>query len=185
MFTSSLQLGTSDRLDSFKSWLLELLESCGRATWDMRTIYPNRLLQIIPAAKRSGAAIAMYSFDSDRWAQQSRTLFLRHSIDDTAANQAIAQLIYFDLEDSDTPIQMYINTESGVVAAGLAIYDTMQSLRSQVHTICMGVADGIGSLLLASGSPSNRSAQPHARIRLAWIIHEGLQKEENKKPETE
>jgi ATP-dependent Clp protease, protease subunit len=109
----------------------------------------------------------MYSFDGDRWAQTARTLFLRQSIDDLAANQAIAQLIYFDLEDSDLPIQLYINTTSGSVAAGLAIYDTMQSLRSEIHTTCMGVADAIGSLLLASGSLGNRSAQPHARIRLA------------------
>jgi ATP-dependent Clp protease, protease subunit len=109
----------------------------------------------------------MYSFDDNRWAQSSRTLFLRQQIDDKVANQSIAQLIYLDLEDADTPIHLYINTQSGSIAAGLAIYDTIRTLRSPVHTICMGVADSIGSLLLAIGTPGNRSAQPHARIRLA------------------
>jgi ATP-dependent Clp protease, protease subunit len=108
----------------------------------------------------------MYSFEGDRQLQ-SRTIFLRQSIDDRAANESIAQLIYLNLEDPDTPIQLYINTTSGSVAAGLAIYDTMHSLKSEIHTTCMGCADGIGSLLLASGSPGNRLVQPHARIRLA------------------
>jgi ATP-dependent Clp protease, protease subunit len=108
----------------------------------------------------------MYSFDRDRQIQ-SRTIFLRQSIDDRVANETIAQLIYLDLDDRDTPIQLYINTTAGSVAAGLAIYDTMQSLKVEIQTTCMGAADGIGSLLLASGSPGNRSAQPHARIRLA------------------
>jgi ATP-dependent Clp protease, protease subunit len=108
----------------------------------------------------------MYSFDRDRQLQ-SRIVFLRQSIDDRVANETIAQSIYLNLADPDTPIQLYINTTSGSVAAGLAIYDTIQSLQVAVHTTCMGAADGIGSLLLASGSPGNRSAQPHARIRLA------------------
>jgi ATP-dependent Clp protease, protease subunit len=108
----------------------------------------------------------MYSFDRDLWAQ-SRTLFLRQPIDDAVTNQSISQLIYFDMEAADTPIQLYINTPAGSVASGLAIYDTMRSLRSEVHTICTGVADSIGSLLLAIGTPGHRSAQPHARIRLA------------------
>ena len=108
----------------------------------------------------------MYSFDRDLQVP-SRTIFLREQINDQAANQLIGQLIYLDLEDADTPIQLYINTPAGSIAAGLAIYDTIRSLRSEVHTICMGVADSIGSLLLAIGTPGNRSAQRHARIRLA------------------
>jgi ATP-dependent Clp protease, protease subunit len=108
----------------------------------------------------------MYSFDRDL-PIQSRTIFLRQSIDDRMANETIAQLIYLDIADRDLPIQLSINTTSGSVAAGLAIYDTIQSLQVAIHTTCLGAADGIGSLLLASGSPGNRSAQPHARIRLA------------------
>jgi ATP-dependent Clp protease, protease subunit len=106
----------------------------------------------------------MYSFD--RWSQ-TRTLFLRQSIDNEVANQTISQLVYLDMEDADTPIQLYINTSAGEIAPGLAIYDTIRSLRSEVHTICTGVADSIGSLLLAIGTPGHRSTQPHARIRLA------------------
>lgn len=101
----------------------------------------------------------------DRWIQ-SRTLFLRQPISDEVANQLIAQLVYLDGEDSD-PIQLCIHTEAGCITAGLAIFDTIRSLRSPVHTVCMGIADGIGSLLLAIGTPGKRSAQPHARIRLA------------------
>jgi ATP-dependent Clp protease, protease subunit len=108
----------------------------------------------------------MYSFDRDLWGQ-SRTLFLRQPIGNEIANQSIAQLVYLDMEDADTPIQLYINTPAGEIAPGLAIYDTIRSLRSEVHTICTGVADSIGSLLLAIGTPGHRSAQPHARIRLA------------------
>jgi ATP-dependent Clp protease, protease subunit len=108
----------------------------------------------------------MYSFDRDLQLR-SRTIFLRHTLDDRVANETIAQLIYLDLEDRSAPIQLYINTSSGSIAAGLAIYDTMQSLQVNIHTTCMGTAEGIGSLLLACGSPGNRSAQPHARLRLA------------------
>jgi ATP-dependent Clp protease, protease subunit len=107
----------------------------------------------------------MYSFDRDRWAQ-SRTLFLREPISTEVANRSIAQLVYLDMEDP-APIQLYINTPAGEIASGLAIYDTIRSLRSEVYTICTGVADSIGSLLLAIGTPGNRAAQPHARIRLA------------------
>ncbi|MBD3883614.1 ATP-dependent Clp protease proteolytic subunit [Phormidium tenue FACHB-886] len=102
----------------------------------------------------------------DRWIQ-SRTLFLRQPITDEIANMLIAQLVYLEGKDPDAAIQLYIHTEAGSVAAGLAIYDTVRSLRSPVHTLCTGVADGIGSLLLAIGAPGKRSAQPHARIRFA------------------
>lgn len=102
----------------------------------------------------------------DRW-MQSRILFLRQPITDEVANLLIAQLIYLDGEDPDAAIQLYIHTEAGSIAAGLAVYDTVRSLRSPVHTVCTGVADGIGSLLLTIGTPGQRFAQPHARIRFA------------------
>ncbi|NDJ19454.1 ATP-dependent Clp protease proteolytic subunit [Myxacorys almedinensis] len=102
----------------------------------------------------------------DQWIQ-SRTLFLRQSITFEVANELIAQLLYLDGEDPDAAIQLRIQTEAGTVAAGLSIYDTIRSLRAPVHTVCMGAADGIGSLLLAIGVKGNRAAHPHARIRLA------------------
>jgi ATP-dependent Clp protease, protease subunit len=123
----------------------------------------RRSLWQIPSDREQ---LDMYSFDSDLQLQ-SRTIFLRQSIDDRVANETIAKLIYLDIADGDLPIQLSINTTSGSIAAGLAIYDTIQSLQVAVQTTCMGSADGIGSLLLASGSTGNRSAQPHARIRLA------------------
>lgn len=102
----------------------------------------------------------------DYWLR-SRTLFLRQSITDEVANGLIAQLVYLEGENPDAVIQLHIQTEAGSTAAGLAIYDTIRSLRAPVHTWCLGAADGIGSLLLAIGTPRERSAQPHARIRLA------------------
>jgi ATP-dependent Clp protease protease subunit len=110
----------------------------------------------------SNAEVNIY----DRWLQ-SRILFLRQPITDEVANQLIAQLVYLDSEDPNAAIQLCIHTEAGSVAAGLAIYDTVRSLRSPVYTLCTGVADGIGSLLLAIGTSGKRSAQPHARIRFA------------------
>jgi ATP-dependent Clp protease, protease subunit len=98
---------------------------------------------------------------------QSRILFLHQPITDEIANGLIAQLLYLDGIDSDAAIQLHIQTSAGSVAAGLAVYDVMRSLRSPIHTLCMGAADGIGSLLVASGTPGQRLAQPHARIRLA------------------
>ena len=102
----------------------------------------------------------------DHWLR-SRTVFLRQPITHEVANGLIAQLVYLEGEDPDAAIQLHIQTEAGSVAAGLAIYDTIRSLRAPVHMRCMGAADGIGSLLLAIGTPGHRSAQPHARIRLA------------------
>jgi ATP-dependent Clp protease, protease subunit len=98
---------------------------------------------------------------------QSRILFLRQPITDEVANGVIAQFLYLDGTDSDTAIHLHIQSTGGSVAAGLAIYDVMQSLRSPIHTLCMGAADGISSLLLAIGTSGQRIAQPHARIRLA------------------
>jgi ATP-dependent Clp protease protease subunit len=105
------------------------------------------------------------NFD-DQWIR-SRTLFLRQPVTFEVANELIAQLLYLDGEDPDVAIHLRIQTEGGSVAAGLAIYDTIQSLHAPVHTLCVGVADGIGSLLLAIGVAGDRAAQPHARIRLA------------------
>lgn len=86
-----------------------------------------------------------------------------------AADMLIAQLLYLD-SDSNAPINMYINSPGGSVHAGLAIYDTMQSLKSPVHTICMGIAMSFGAVLLTAGEKGNRSALPHARI----MIHQPL-----------
>ncbi|MBD1820948.1 ATP-dependent Clp protease proteolytic subunit [Cyanobacteria bacterium FACHB-DQ100] len=113
----------------------------------------------------NNASNAGMNFD-DQWIR-SRTLFLRQPITHEVTNEFIAQLLYLEGENPDAAIQLHIQTEAGSVAAGLAIYDMIRSLCAPIHTRCLGVADGIGSLLLAIGPPGHRSAQPHARIRFA------------------
>lgn len=87
-----------------------------------------------------------------------------------SANLIIAQLLYLDAEDSDKDINLYVNSPGGMVTAGLAVYDTMQYIKSPITTICMGMAMSFGALLLAAGSKSRRYALPHARI----MIHQPL-----------
>lgn len=87
-----------------------------------------------------------------------------------SANLIIAQLLYLDAEDSDKDINLYVNSPGGMVTAGLAVYDTMQYIKSPITTICMGMAMSFGALLLAAGSKTRRYALPHARI----MIHQPL-----------
>lgn len=86
-----------------------------------------------------------------------------------AANMLIAQLLYLDSE-SNSPISMYINSPGGSVHAGLAIYDTMQQLKSPIYTICMGIAMSFGAVLLTAGAKGHRASLPHSRI----MIHQPL-----------
>ncbi len=101
---------------------------------------------------------------------KDRIIFLGTPIDDDVANVVIAQLLFLDSEDPDKDIMLYINSPGGHVTAGLAIYDTMQYLRCDVATICMGQAGSMGSFLLATGAKGKRYALPHARV----IIHQVL-----------
>jgi len=105
----------------------------------------------------------------DRLAQE-RILFLGQEVDDEVANQIVASLLYFDSEDPSKTIYLYINSPGGSVTAGMAIYDTIKYIRSEVVTICVGLAASMGAFLLASGSPGKRLALPHARI----MIHQPL-----------
>lgn len=101
---------------------------------------------------------------------KDRIIFLGSSIDDNVANTVIAQMLFLEAEDPDKDIWLYINSPGGVVPAGLAIYDTMQYIRPQINTICMGLAASMGAVLLAAGSPGKRFTLPHARI----MIHQPL-----------
>ncbi len=87
-----------------------------------------------------------------------------------SANLIIAQLLYLDAEDPKKDINLYINSPGGIVTAGLAVYDTMQYIKSDITTICMGMAMSFGALLLAAGTKGKRYALPHARI----MIHQPL-----------
>lgn len=97
---------------------------------------------------------------------KDRIIFLGGPIDDTVANLVIAQLLFLESEDPDKDIHLYINSPGGVVTAGLAIYDTMQYIKPDVSTICLGLAASMGSLLLAAGAKGKRFALPYARIMI-------------------
>jgi len=101
---------------------------------------------------------------------KERIIFLSEAIDDHTASLIIAQLLFLDAEDSDKEAYMYINSPGGVVTAGMAIYDTMQYIKTKVSTICLGQAASMGAVLLAAGEPGRRFALPNARI----MIHQPL-----------
>jgi ATP-dependent Clp protease protease subunit len=101
---------------------------------------------------------------------RDRIIFLGTGISDDIANLVIAQLLFLEAEDPDKEINFYINSPGGLVTAGMAIYDTMQYIKSPVATLCMGQAASMAALLLAAGSSGKRFALPHARI----LIHQPL-----------
>ena len=102
----------------------------------------------------------------DIWSRllKDRIIFLGGPIDDTVTNLIIAQLLFLESEDPDKDVQMYINSPGGSVTAGLAIYDTMQYIKPDVATICLGSAASMGALLLSSGAKGKRYALPYSRI---------------------
>ncbi len=101
---------------------------------------------------------------------KDRIVFIGEQIHDGMANTIIAQMLFLESEDPDKDINLYINSPGGSVTAGLAIYDTMQYIKPQIATICMGQAASMAALFLAAGAKSKRYALPHARI----LIHQPL-----------
>lgn len=101
---------------------------------------------------------------------RERIIFLGREVSDSLANQIIAVMLYLDSEDNNKPIYLYINSPGGSVTAGLAIYDTMQHIKSEVVTICVGLAASMGAFLLTAGTKGKRLALPHSRI----MIHQPL-----------
>jgi ATP-dependent Clp protease protease subunit len=97
---------------------------------------------------------------------KDRIVFLGTPVDDDVANVIIAQLLFLESEDPDKDISLYINSPGGSVTAGLAIYDTMQYVKPQLSTICLGQAASMGAFLLAGGAPGKRFAVPNARIMI-------------------
>jgi ATP-dependent Clp protease, protease subunit len=95
-----------------------------------------------------------------------RIIFLGTPINDDVSNMIIAQMLFLEADNPGRDIHLYINSPGGSVSSGLAIYDTMQYLKSPVSTICMGLAASMGAFLLAAGAPGKRSALPHARIMI-------------------
>ena len=101
---------------------------------------------------------------------KDRIIFLGGGIDDDVANLVVAQLLFLEAEDPEKDIFLYINSPGGSVTAGMAIYDTMQHIRADVHTICVGMAASMGAFLLAAGAKGKRTALPNAEV----LIHQPL-----------
>ena len=123
------------------------------------TIIPNPY--VIERSSRGERSYDVYSR-----LLMDRIIFLGTSINDDVANMIIAQMLFLDADNPGRDIYLYLNSPGGNVSSGMAIYDTMQFLRSPVNTICMGMAASMGSFLLAAGRAGKRSALPHARIMI-------------------
>ena len=101
---------------------------------------------------------------------KDRIIFLGSPVDDNVANVMIAQLLFLEAEDPESDISLYLNCPGGLVTSGMAIYDTIQYLKPDVQTICVGQATSMGAVLLASGASGKRQALPHARIMIHQMM---------------
>ena len=124
---------------------------------------------VIPMVIESGAR-GERAFDIYSLLLRERIVFLGMPITDQVANLIIAQLLYLDREDPDKDISLYINCPGGVISSGLAIYDTMQIIRPDVSTICVGLAASMGTVLLAAGTKGKRYALPNATIHMHQAV---------------
>ncbi len=124
----------------------------------MATLYTPYIIERSSRGERSYDIFSRLLMD--------RIVFLGTPINDDVANVIIAQLLFLYADNPDKPINLYINSPGGSVSAGMAIYDTMQFIKSPVHTTCMGMAASMGAFLLCSGAAGKRSALPHARIMI-------------------
>lgn len=129
---------------------------------DSRPFLPQSLIpMVIETSPRGERAFDIYSL-----LLRERIVFLGTPINDQVANLIIAQLLYLEREDPDKDIQLYINSPGGVISAGLAIYDTMQIIRPDVSTICIGMAASMATVLLAAGAKGKRFALPNSTIHM-------------------
>ncbi len=140
----------------------QLYELWSMSGIDPTSYYPPTVIETTARGERA--------FDIFSRLLRERIVFLGTPIDDTVANLIVAQLLLLEGEDPEKDIRLYINSPGGSVTAGLAIYDTMQHIRSEVSTICLGQAASMGAFLLAGGTKGKRLALPHSRI----LIHQPL-----------
>jgi len=124
----------------------------------MPTIYPPYVIERSSRGERTYDIFSRLLMD--------RIIFLGTPINDDVANIVIAQLLFLEADNAERDIHLYINSPGGSVSSGLAIYDTMQWMKSPVNTICMGLAASMGAFLLAAGRGGKRSALPHSRIMI-------------------
>ena len=127
----------------------------------MNTRPENVIPMVIESGARGERAFDIYSL-----LLKERIIMLGTPINDQVANVIVAQLLYLEREDSDKDISLYIHSPGGVISAGLAVYDTMQLIRPDVSTICIGLAASMGTVLLCAGTKGKRFALPHARVML-------------------
>lgn len=116
---------------------------------------------VVESTNRGERAYDIYSL-----LLKERIIFLGTAIDDHVANLTIAQFLYLEREDPDRDIQLYLHSPGGIITAGLAIYDTMQLIRPDVSTICVGMAASMGAVLLAGGAKAKRFALPNSTVML-------------------
>lgn len=129
----------------------------------------NKPENIIPMVIESGAR-GERAYDIYSLLLKERIIMLGMPINDQVANITIAQLLFLEREDPDKDIQLFINCPGGVIASGLAIYDTMQLIRPDVSTICIGMAASMGTILLCSGAKGKRFALPNSTIHLHQAV---------------
>jgi len=129
----------------------------------------KQILSYIPTVVEASSR-GERSFDIFSRLLRERIIFLGDEIDDEMANSIVAQLLLLDSENPEKDIMMYINSPGGVITSGMAIFDTMQHIRADVSTICMGEAASMGAFLLSAGTKGKRMALPNARI----MIHQPL-----------
>ena len=125
---------------------------------DMPTIYTPYVIERSSRGERTYDVFSRLLMD--------RIVFIGTPINDDVANIVIAQLLFLEADNPERDIHLYINSPGGSVSSGMAIYDTIQFLKSPVNTNCMGLAASMGAFLLAAGRPGKRSALPHARIMI-------------------
>lgn len=129
----------------------------------------NQPMNVIPMVIESSAR-GERAFDIYSLLLRERIVMLGMPINDQVANVTIAQLLYLEREDPDKDISLYVNCPGGIIAAGLAIYDTMQLIRPDVSTICVGMAASMGTLLLCAGAKGKRFALPHSTIHMHQAV---------------
>lgn len=135
----------------------------------METLNRSKILSYVPTVIEASSR-GERSFDIFSRLLRERIIFLGDEIDDELANSIVAQLLLLDSENPEKDIMLYINSPGGVITAGMAIYDTMQLIKADVQTICIGEAASMGAFLLCSGAKGKRMALPSARI----MIHQPL-----------
>lgn len=131
----------------------------------MHSLAQNIIPMVIESSARGERAFDIYSL-----LLKERIVFLGTPINDQIANLIIAQLLYLEHEDAEKDINLYINCPGGIISAGLAIYDTMQLIKPDVSTICVGLAASMGTLILAAGAKGKRYALPNATIHMHQAV---------------